>query len=117
MNASPRFGFPRQYRLLKTDGFSSVFAFRKALKSEHFQLNYRPGVSVSPRLGVVVAKKLARRAVQRNRVKRQAREAFRQARPGLPHVDVVVRLTKSFGADDGSTIRGEIESLFNKLPR
>jgi len=52
--------FPKHYRLIKTDEYSSVFGFRKALKSRHFLLHYRPrSAEESPgaRLGLVVAKR------------------------------------------------------------
>ena len=42
------------------------------------------------RLGLVVPKRVLKRAVDRNRVKRQIREAFRLARPTLPPWDIVV---------------------------
>ena len=45
------------------------------------------------RLGLIVAKKVLRRAVDRNRAKRVIRESFR--RQSLPALDVVVRLTES----------------------
>lgn len=55
-------------------------------------LYVRPNGLDHARLGVVVAKRLAPRAVTRNMVKRLTRELFRQA--ALPTVDCIVRLTK-----------------------
>ena len=43
-----------------------------------------------PRLGLAIAKKHIRRAVDRNRIKRQIRESFRQYKDTLPPVDIVV---------------------------
>ena len=43
------------------------------------------------RLGLVVGKRMLRRAVDRNRAKRVIRESFRQA-GGLPAMDIVVRV-------------------------
>lgn len=97
-------GFPRQYRLTKTDDFSSVFGFRKAIRGQSFMLHYRhpqgdelaarvaSGMTATPRLGVIVAKRLLKRAVHRNLVRRIAREAFRHLRPGMPPADIVLRL-------------------------
>ena len=45
-----------------------------------------------PRLGLVVAKKVLPRAVDRNRVKRVLREAFRLGQWELGGLDVVVRV-------------------------
>lgn len=42
-----------------------------------------------PRIGITVSSKIAN-AVERNRVKRWVREAFRALRPDLPAVDLVV---------------------------
>ena len=53
----------------------------------------RPNDLGVPRLGLIVAKKVLRRAVDRNRVKRVIRESFRKRR-GLPALDIVVRLTE-----------------------
>ena len=51
---------------------------------------YRPNGLDQPRLGLAIAKKCARRAVDRNRLKRLARESFRRAYQRLPGVDIVV---------------------------
>lgn len=42
---------------------------------------------------MVVAKKLARRAIVRNTIRRIARETFRQVRNDLPPLDLVLRLS------------------------
>lgn len=47
--------------------------------------------AANARLGLIVAKRVLRRAVDRNRAKRVIRESFRQ-RCDLPQLDVVVRL-------------------------
>lgn len=52
----------------------------------------RPNQVGHPRLGMIVAKRLLARAVDRNRVKRCIRESFRQVLPELPACDFVVRL-------------------------
>ena len=45
---------------------------------------------VSARLGLAVAKKCAKRAVDRNRLKRLARESFRQHKQSLAGFDIVL---------------------------
>lgn len=83
--------YGRHRRIVKTDEFSSVFRLRPAFRTEHFALYQRLNTLGHPRLGVVVAKRLAQRAVTRNMIKRMAREAFRMA--ALPAVDCIIRLT------------------------
>lgn len=58
-------------------------------------LYVRPNSLTHARLGVVVAKRLAPRAVTRNMIKRLARELFRKAE--LPALDCIVRLNKPLG--------------------
>ncbi|WP_145653236.1 ribonuclease P protein component [Pseudoduganella lurida] len=84
--------FARARRIVKTDEFSSVFRLRPAQKSAHFVLYTRPNQLPHARLGVVVAKRFAPRAVTRNTIKRVTRELFRTT--GLPSVDCIVRLSR-----------------------
>lgn len=51
---------------------------------------YRANGLTEARLGLAISKKCARRAVDRNRLKRIARESFRENRPTMPGVDVVI---------------------------
>ncbi|HMV53068.1 MAG TPA: ribonuclease P protein component [Rhodocyclaceae bacterium] len=102
--------------MCKTDEFSSVFAFRRSLRSTHFQLSYRPSSRCSARLGLVVARKFAPLAVRRNLVKRLAREAFRMKRVDLPPFDLVLRLSARLGDADRRVLRAEIDDLLLRLP-
>lgn len=77
----------------------------------------------SARLGLVIPKRNAKRAVHRNLVKRLAREAFRHARAELPPFDLVLRLGKPLAVVPGAmlperkTWRMQIEQLLARLPR
>lgn len=112
--------FARQYRLTKTDEYSSVFGFRKALRSPLFLLHYRPRGETEPqhaRLGIIVAKKLVRAAVRRNLIKRLAREVFRQLRPQLKTRDLVLRLGSRPAHYERKLLASEIRSLLLKVAR
>lgn len=115
------FSFGGGCRLRQADEFSSVFAARRVLRGRYFDLHYLSGNAATARLGLIIAKRLARRAVQRNLLKRIAREAFRHARPALPNYDLVLRLTKSPGSllDSEARLswRADIERLLARLPR
>ena len=60
------------------------------------------------RLGVVVAKRFAPRAVTRNTIKRVTRELFRQT--GLPAIDCVVRLAKPVNSKDGPATTAKLKA-------
>jgi len=110
--------FPKEYRLTKTDDFSSVFGFRKAIKSRHFLLHYRiraadeaPGA----RLGLVVAKRFLRRSVDRNLIRRLARESFRLSRCHLPARDFILRLGARPEQLDRRVLAQEIQGLLDRM--
>lgn len=110
--------FPKQYRLTKTDEFSSVFGFRRALKSPHFLLHYRLRTAeeaAGARLGLVVAKRLLRRSVDRNLVRRLAREHFRLMRCRLPSRDLILRLAVKPKPLDRRILAEEIRGLLGKM--
>lgn len=115
MAAGVNLGFRGEYRLRKTDEFSSVFAFRRLLRGRNFELLFRPTQGASARLGIVVAKRFVRAAVARNLVKRIVRESFRAARPVLPLLDVVVRVAARIDSPDRRALRDEIDALFARL--
>jgi len=110
--------FARERRIVKTDEFSSVFRLRPVQRTAHFVLYTRTNQISHARLGVVVAKRFAPRAVTRNTIKRIARESFRQA--ALPAIDCIVRLSCTVNTKAGpatttalkSALRVEIQQLF-----
>ncbi len=117
MKADSTRGFPRAYRLTKTDEYSSVFGFRRSLHGTFFQLLYKPNARPEPRLGVVVSKKIAKAAVRRNYVKRLCREFFRTHRTLFAGFDVVVRVKKAPTRHDFAAACQELVQLTQRLPR
>lgn len=66
------------------------------------------------RLGMVVGKKAAKKAVARNLIKRQVREVFRLHPPQVP-MDLVVRAKKVILDADKKKARDELISLFSRM--
>ena len=110
--------FARCHRLTRTDEFSSVFGFRRAIRGKLLTVHYqpRPDGENGARLGLVIAKKFLRRAVDRNQVKRIVREQFRCLRGDLPPVDVVARLTVKSARIDRKLLADEVVALLERLP-
>lgn len=128
------FRFRPADRLLLGKDFTAVFANRRVLRSGPFELYYRPltgstGLETSDmpansaRLGLVVPKRNAKRAVHRNLVKRLAREAFRHVCAQLPPYDLVLRLGKPLNAKTAEMdsvrkqCRAQIDELLQRLPQ
>jgi ribonuclease P protein component len=101
--------------MVKTDDFSSVFNLRKRIASQHLVMRYRPNQLNMPRLGLVVSKKTAKLAVQRNYMRRILRELFRLNQQQLPAVDLVIQVQKAFQQAEFILIKQEFESLILKL--
>ena len=74
-----------------------------------------PTTPVLPALGLVVGKRAAARAVDRNRVKRCIRESFRMVMNDLPAVDVVVRLVAA--PEPRGAVQRSLASLWRQLAR
>ncbi|XZG70274.1 ribonuclease P protein component [Chitinibacteraceae bacterium HSL-7] len=117
MSGASRYRYTRAMRLLKTDEFSSVFNFRLSVANDWFQLLGRPNGLDHARLGVVAGRKVDRRAVVRNYVKRTCREQFRLHGTPLAGVDLVVRVKKRFTRREGAEARAALLSLFGRLAR
>jgi ribonuclease P protein component len=100
--------YARDQRIVKTDEFSSVFRLRPIQRTAHFVLYARANQLAKARLGVVVAKRFAPRAVTRNAVKRTARELFRHS--VLPAVDCIVRLSKPVNAKSGPAVTAALKT-------
>lgn len=80
----------------------------------HFTLFATPNGLTQARIGIIASRRVARRAVDRNRAKRLVREAFRKARHRLGGIDVVVELRRC--PPQGTAAAGvEIAKLLDEL--
>lgn len=108
--------FGTNLRLLNASDFKAVFDDAPLRAShQHLLILSRPNQERSnpearPRLGLVIAKKHIRLAVQRNRIKRIARESFRLQQDELLNVDAVVLARRGLDALDNEALL----KLFNK---
>ena len=99
----------------KTDEFSSVFSFRKRFYSANLIVHYKPNENDVVRIGFVVAKKVAKLAVDRNYMRRVLRELCRQEQALLKGVDIVIQVKKPFKNGDFLIMKQELVKLFGKI--
>jgi len=68
-----------------------------------------------PRLGLAVALRVTRTAVERNRIRRIIRESFRRHQQALPGVDLVVSArARALGAP-GPALHASLEALWRQV--
>ena len=104
--------FAATYRLLRKDGFSHVLGAEN-VAGKHFKLFFVRNSKKNARLGIIVSKKSFPRAVDRNRVKRAIREAFRQHSVKLRKLDLIVMVARAYAQQRG-TQSGNLEMLFSQ---
>ena len=75
----------------------------------------RPNGLGHARLGLAVGVRAAGNAVNRNRVKRVVREAFRHIRQELPAVDLVVNARPAAGKASNADMKASVVALWNRI--
>lgn len=109
--------FPKTYRLHQAAEFSSVIRFRCSVYGKFLHVFAKPNGLSHPRLGLVVASKIERLAVNRNKVKRVLREVFRARQRNLTGLDLVVRLRCAVDPGSLSRMTDEARRLMCELHR
>jgi ribonuclease P protein component len=112
--------FTKSLRLLCASDFKPVFdnaPFRAS--HQYFLILARLNDQTIPRLGLVMAKKHMRLAVERNRMKRLIRESFRLHQEELSGLDIVVLSRKGMdnlsNNDFSQQLNQQWQRIFKKL--
>ena len=104
-------------KLTEASEFKAVLAASVRVKGNGYFALALPTALGRARLGLVAGRKAAKRAVDRNRAKRIAREAFRASRASLPSVDIVLRLRNDLRSRDNRSIRSELDHILAETSR
>jgi len=107
--------FPRTARLLAKVQFDAAFADGRRCASRFFRASIGSPSGDSAALGLAVSRRVSKLAVQRNRLKRQVRESFRQSRPQLPFLDIVVTAKPEAVLADGEALRADLAKLWQRI--
>jgi ribonuclease P protein component len=110
--------FPRRAHLRASAEFQAVFGGGTRFSGPLFRLQVlpaAPGASeAQARLGMTVSKRVDKRAVARNRIRRQIREAFRLQRHRLPPGDYVFQAKPEARQVDNPGLRAALLKLLDK---
>ncbi len=110
--------FGKSRRLLNATDYSQVFDGAEARAShKHLLLLARTSTKPRHRLGLVIAKKNIRLAAQRNRIKRIAREVFRNLPDTEPSLDVILLARRGLDQLDNEALSTILRQQWQKLIR
>ncbi len=102
--------------MLNAGDYREVFNGAKVKVSDkHLLILARPNQLSHSRIGLVIAKKNVRLAVDRNRVKRLIRESFRLTDATLPDLDIVVLARKGLGELDNRSLHQLLSKSWQRL--
>lgn len=110
-----QFRLPRASRLLKAGDFAALRGNSRRLGARHFIAEYSPNSLSTCRLGQAVSRRVSKRAVDRNRIKRLVRESYRLIRTGLPCVDILLIARTSAVQAPSAELRADLDALWKKL--
>lgn len=105
--------FTAAHRLLRENGFDHVVR-AASLSDRNFKVFFVHNNEKNARLGIILGKRTLSGAVDRNRVKRTIREAFRQHGIKRRKLDLVV-MVRRIDPQECSTQAGNLNMLFSRV--
>lgn len=112
-------GLPREGRLRRRAEFLRCYREGRRRGGRFATLFYVPNTLARPRLGVTVSRKVGKKAVVRQRLKRRVREIYRRwdQRSQLPALDLVFNLKPDATRADFRELQREMERQMSGLVR
>ena len=110
--------FDKSKRLLNAHDYKAVFDNAKwKISSKEFLCLAIPNNFNSPRIGLVIAKKNVKLAVQRNRIKRVIRNNFRLRLNELPNADLVILARRGLSEINNDDLNHLLNKQWQRLEK
>ncbi len=109
--------FSKSSRLLKPSEFLVVYKDGQWVANREIAINFIPKSNPNSRLGITVSKKVSKRAVDRNRIKRQFREWFRKNKQNKQAVDMILTAKPSIKMKSTIEIQQSLEDIWRKVQK
>jgi len=107
--------FDKSSRLLNSADFGHVFTCGSRKHGKYFLVVCCVNTLGYARLGIAVSRKVSKKAVVRNRIKRQIRESFRLNKELLSGMDCVVVAKFSAATISQPILRSSIDTHWRKI--
>ena len=102
------------FRIRTDKEFGKVYKFGKSTNSKNFFIKSMPNNLTHPRFGIVVSKKVSKKAVIRNKTKRRIREAAKRTLDSWKNLDLVFYIKNSFTDQPYTEVIEEVETALKK---
>lgn len=100
----------RQFRLVKAKDFKRIFKLGKAYHAKIFRLKVLANGLATNRYGIVISTKVSKKSVERNKLKRQFRQALKQFDKRLVlGFDLVIIVSPAALSQDYKFIKSQLE--------
>ena len=110
-----KFRFLRAIRIFDAKSYRGVMQQKTRIYLRHFIVYYCLNDNENPRMGVIVSKRVSKRAVTRNRIKRQVREWFRLNQHRVSGLSVVIIAKESAERAPNVELQICLDQLSKKL--
>lgn len=106
----------KQHRLVKQKDFEKVFKQGRAYYTKLFGTKTLANQLEFNRFGIVISTKVSKKATERNRLKRQVRQAVRDLDKNLKSgLDLVIIVLPAILTQEDNTVEDELKKIFIKL--
>lgn len=106
----------KQHRLVKQKDFERVFKQGRAYHTKLLGIKILASQLDSNRFGIVISTKISKKSTERNRLKRQIRQAVRELNKGLrSDFDMVIMALPGILNQNYQGIKSELEKVFTGL--
>lgn len=103
-------------RLTNADDFSSVFVLKMRFNGVFLNIYHKPNQLQFNRFGLIVSKKINKKAVCRNYMKRVIRSIFRSNETSKKF-DIVIQVKKHFTNNDFLTVTKDIHAFLDQYAK
>ncbi|HZX49964.1 MAG TPA: ribonuclease P protein component [Candidatus Paceibacterota bacterium] len=106
---------PSRHRLKRTKDFKGLATKRPGVRVSGLLLKTGTSRQEATRFGIVVSKKVAKRAVERNLIRRRLRAAIREELPEVkPGLNVALIVLPGFNLQGAEEMQKSLHKLFEK---
>lgn len=109
--------FSKISRLRKPNEFQFVYKQGQWVANREIAVNFKQHQQSNSRLGITVSKKVSKRAVDRNRIKRHFREWFRKNKQYCESIDMILTAKPSINSKSTLEINKSLDDVWRKVQK